>query len=374
MAPYQATMIAERRPIVFRADASDWVGGGHVMRCLTLATAWAEEGWHVGFAVNARALSIVPALAGRIVDILVLNESDTGTDEASALAARWPDGVALLVVDHYGRDATFERSCRPWAAAILAIDDLADRRHRADFLLDQTPGREARDYDGLVPPGCAMLLGGRYALIRPSFAARRTATARRERIRPRRLYVGFGATDTHGLTLLAIEAVARAGLDIGVDAVMGAAARGIEAVKQAAASTDIDVTIHVQTGDVDRLMAEADFGLGACGGSALERCAVGLPCIAVVAADNQRLIAENLAAAGAVELVGEAGELTAEVLAVRIAALAGDVSRRRAMARATASVCDGKGVERVVAELTAGRSRRPLGASLNAPLCDARLR
>ena len=175
MVPYQATMIAERRPIVFRADASEGVGGGHVVRCLTLATAWAEEGWHVGFAVNACALSVVPALAGSVVDILVLNESDAGTDEASTLAERWPDGVALLVVDHYGRDATFERSCQPWADAIMAIDDLADRHHCANFLLDQTPGREARDYDGLVPPGCAMLLGGRYALIRPSFAARRTA-------------------------------------------------------------------------------------------------------------------------------------------------------------------------------------------------------
>ena len=366
-------MIAKHRPIVFRADASEGVGGGHAMRCLILATAWAKEGWQVGFAVNARALSIVPALAGSAVDILVLNESDTGRDEASALAARWPDGVALLVVDHYERDATFERSCRPWAAAILAIDDLADRRHSADFLLDQTPGREARDYDGLVPPGCVMLLGGCYALIRPSFAARRTATARRERIRPRRLYVGFGATDTHGLSLLAIEAIARAGLDISVDVVMGAAARGIEAVKQAAASTDIDVAVHVQTEDVDRLMAEADFGLGACGGSALERCAVGLPCIGVVAADNQRLVAENLAAAGAVELVGAASELTVEVLAARIAVLARDVSRRRAMARAAASVCDGKGVERVVAELSAGTRRRLLGASLDTPLSDARL-
>ena len=344
------------------------------MRCLTLATALAEAGWQVRFAVNARALSIVPALARIVSDVLILNENDTGMDEAPTLAERWPDGTALLVVDHYDRDATFECSCRPWAAAILAIDDLADRPHQVDFLLDQTPGREARDYDGLVPSGCAMLLGGRYALVRPAFAARRAVALGRDRARPRRLYVGFGATDAHGLTPLAIRAVAHAGLDIAVDAVLGAGARGIEETRQAVARTGVRAEVHVQAEDVDRLMAEADLGLGACGGGALERCAVGLPCIGVVTANNQRLVAGNLEAAGAVEVAGRAAEVTVEDLADRVAALGRDASRRRAMARAAATVCDGKGVQRVVTELTRGTGRRPDGTTLNSRASEARLR
>jgi len=243
---------------------------------------------------------------------------------------------------------------------ILAIDDLADRRHQTDFLLDQTPSRGAHDYDGLVPPGCVILLGARYALIRPPFAMRRTARARRAKAYPLRLYVGFGATDMHGLTLLAIEAIARIGSDISVDLVLGpTSAHDIEAARQEAASTDIDVTFHVQTEDVDRLMAEADFGLGACGVSALERCVVGLPSIGIIAADNQRLVAESLAAAGALDLVGAASDLTADILAARISALASDVSRRQAMARAATSLCDGKGSKRVVAEVSAQKNQRP---------------
>ena len=191
---------------MFRADASREIGGGHVMRCLTLAEALAEQGWHVGFAVNAQALSTVPSLAGTVAEILVLGEDD----ETAAMRERWPDGVVLLVVDHYGRDIAFEQRCRPWAAAILAIDDLADKQHRVDVLVDQTHGRAESDYRTLTGPNCRLLLGARFALLRPQFRAyRRRALARRESTAPaRRLLVSFGATDSTGATMLTLQAVA----------------------------------------------------------------------------------------------------------------------------------------------------------------------
>ena len=148
-------MATEHRTVIFRADASEELGGGHLMRCVALATAFAEAGWQVGFAVNAEALSVIPALADTVADVLVVS----GDDEVPSLAERWPDGVALLVVEHYGRGAAFERRCRPWAAANLVIDDLADRRHCADVLVDQTYGREESDYLPLNGPDCRLLLG-----------------------------------------------------------------------------------------------------------------------------------------------------------------------------------------------------------------------
>ena len=343
-------MAAELPTAVFRADASEAIGGGHVMRCLTLSAALAETGWHVGFAVNAQALSVVPSLAEAASDILVLGQDD----ESSALKEHWPDRVALLIVDHYGRDLAFEQRCRPWAAAILAIDDLANRCHRVDILLDQTHGREESDYRALTGTECRLLLGARFALLRPQFPQlRRRALARRESAAPaRRLLLSFGAADPAGVTLLALQAVAEACPALSVDVVVGASSRNWEEIHGLAASVSPAVTVHRSVHDMASLMTEADFAVGACGGTSWERCCLGLPALVVVTADNQRHIARNLAAAGAIEVIGNAGEVTVEDLATRIAALIDDPSRRHAMAHAAAVVCDGEGADRVAAAMT----------------------
>ena len=331
---------------MFRADASREIGGGHVMRCLTLAAALAEQGWRVGFAVNAEAPSVVPSLADAITDILILG----GGDEVAALKERWPEGVPLLVVDHYGRDADFEHGCRPWSATILVIDDLADRRHRADLLLDQTQGRNEADYRLLTGPDCRLLLGTRFALLRPQFQAyRRRALTRRDSDGPaQRLLVSFGATDAAGVAAMALQAAARASPALTVDVVVGAFSGNLNEIDRLAAALAPAATVHRSVSDMASLMTDADFAVGAAGGTSWERCCLGLPTLVVVTADNQRDIARSLAAAGAIDLVGDAGTVTVEALADRIAELRNDAPRRHAMAQAAAEVCDGQGAARVV--------------------------
>lgn len=142
---------------VFRADASSVLGGGHVMRCLTLAGALSDAGWTCAFAARPGAADAVPALARSGYDVVTLDGAEA--DEPGVLARRWPEGPDWLVVDHYGLGADFETSCRPWARNIMVLDDLADRTHDCEVLLDQNLGRENGAYSALVPEGCGVLLG-----------------------------------------------------------------------------------------------------------------------------------------------------------------------------------------------------------------------
>ncbi len=336
------------RTAIFRVDAAPAIGGGHAMRCLTLADALAEAGWTCGFAVREGTLETVPAL-GRSRHAVRTLEGKEG-DEPSALAGHWAGGADWLIVDHYGRDARFERDCRPWARRIMAIDDLADRPHGCDLLLDQTLERREADYLGLVPEGRQFLLGPRYALLRPAFAAiRQTALARRRAEGPvRRILISLGAADAANVTGRVLEGIALSDIDAEVDVVLGAGAPHLNTVKALAGRLPQRIELHVDTPDMAGLMTRADIAVGAAGSTSWERCCLGLPTLLLVLADNQREAARRLIAAGAAAPLGDPGDIPRNGLQSAVMRFVEDRAQCRSISQAAASFTDGEGTARVL--------------------------
>ncbi len=336
---------------VFRADASPQIGGGHVMRCLALAGELARNGWQIGFAVGGETKKALPVLDEAGHQIVELSENDR-SNEPAVMAEHWSGGCELLVVDHYGKDADFEHSTRPWAHRILVIDDLADRPHDCDILLDQTLGRVPDDYRSLVPAGCRLLLGPAFALLRPKFARlRHRATSIRANDGTRRILVSLGAADPDGVTATVLDGIAESGLDAEVDVVLGAGAPHLELVREKAKQSTGTIRVHTDIRDMAGLMANADLVVGAAGSSSWERCCLGLPTVMVVLADNQRATAEALGAAGAARIVGWECEIRARDIAGALSELEHKAGARSAMANAAASLCDGLGTARAMMEI-----------------------
>ena len=325
--------MAEPRRAIFRTDASVTIGGGHVRRCLVLADALAEAGWAISFVCSATARSIVPALAGRgfaVTEPAVFEKAPTRCD--------------LLVVDDYRLDVVFERAARGWAARILVVDDLANRPHDCDVLLDQSPGGARDAYADLVPKDCTLLLGPSYALLDPRFRAARRQ--RREIGDVERIFVNFGTTDIANATSLALDAIAAAKLNAAIDVVIGGAAPHVAALKTKIAAR-AGVTLHVDVDDVAGLMRRADLAIGAGGVGALERCVLGLPSAILTVADNQHTNAQALAASGAARYWGDIGSRSGDEVAAALKALTADQTGRAAMSDAAAALVDGLGAVRV---------------------------
>lgn len=337
------------RLALFRFDASPAIGGGHAMRCLTLAYGLAGAGWRCRFAVGPETPSTASGLSAHEGNILVLKG---GPETEPEVIGSWLDGKCdLMIVDHYGLDAGFEKACRSFAGRILAIDDLADRPHDCDFILDQTFRRAVDDYLHLVPSGCRVMTGSEYALLRPDFAGRRAQSlTRREGVAALgRILVGFGATDPSNMTAVALEGIAESGLDVHVEVVIGSSAPHLETVMQIAeiAAQDISVIAGATPSEVADAMVRADLAIGATGMTTWERCCLGLPGLVIVCADNQLFIAEGIAQAGAVEIIGRAGDVGKDDVARALGGIAGDIARVGEMSAAAAAICDGEGVGRV---------------------------
>ncbi len=338
---------SDRGMVVFRADASPEIGGGHVVRCLALAEHLRERGWRCLFGVRPPTLATVPALQSAGVGIVEL--CGDPHDEARELGSRLRENAHWLVVDHYARDAAFERAARTWAQRVLAIDDGPGRAHDCDVLLDQTFGRAQRDYRARVPEGCRLLLGPQYALLRAQFAAARPAVLARRRKSAgiERILVSFGATDRRGLALIALDALRSAGLCVTVDVILGRSSPHRAAVHEAAARSPLDVVVHEDVSDMAALMGRADLGIGAAGCTAWERCSLGLPSLIAIDTDNQRDIAAALERTGASVILGRAETLTPKVIAQVLASLARDGDGLASMSAAAAAVCNGQGSERL---------------------------
>lgn len=332
--------------ILFLADAGAAVGGGHVMRCLTLAGALRARGAACAFVASPEVSRILAAFAGPEIERLQGFEGDAEALVRAGLVAIGDWEANLVVVDHYGVSAEQEARLRGAAGRLLAIDDLK-RPHEADVVLDSNLGRGADDY-----PGVAVLAGPAHTLIRPAFRDLREIALMRRASQPgvSRVLVAMGLTDLDGITARVLTALQPVLGDRQVDVVLGGGAVGLDQVL-ALARADRRLEIHVDTRAMSALTAAADLAVGAGGSSTWERCCLGLPAITVVLADNQRANAAALEAEGATVTL-EAGKAGFEAdLAATFEGLCADRDHLAALGAASAKLCDGQGAERVAVKV-----------------------
>ncbi|WP_366501506.1 UDP-2,4-diacetamido-2,4,6-trideoxy-beta-L-altropyranose hydrolase [Phenylobacterium sp.] len=332
--------------ILFVVDAGPEVGGGHVMRSLTLARALQAQGAQCGFAG--------PPATAEILDAFAPDMARRVAADPTAAAAR--EAFDAIVFDHYGLSEP-DHSAVAKGCPTLVIDDLADRAIGGDIVLDSGPARRAEDYLGLAPETARLLLGPQFAPIRPEFAALRAATLAHRGGPVRRILVAMGLTDVGGITARIVERMRPRIQDVALDIVLGAGAASLAGLARVA-RRDERISLHVDTPDMAALTADADIAVGAPGSSTWERCVLGLPSLLVALADNQRPAARTLAERG-VALVVDIDEPEFDAAFDRaLSRLLRDGDLRADLSRASAEVCDGEGAARTAEaflKLIAGR-------------------
>ena len=359
---------------VFRADASTEIGTGHVMRCLSLAERLRTAGHVSYFICRDRPGNMAGVIEGCNFHVHMLPAPATGVassngevepphatwlgvpwevdarDTAGALQLLAPD-IDWLVVDHYAIDSHWEASLRPFVNGIMVVDDLADRRHDCDLLLDQNLNRNAEQrYLGKITEDCRLLLGPRYALLREEFEKGRNLTVKRDGY-VSHILVFFGGADPNNITGKALQAVRILRRpDILVDVIIGSSNPYREVLEQQCKRME-NVTCHFQVNNMAELMGKADLALGGSGTTTWERCAMSLPALVVSLAWNQQAIAEAVAATGAITYLGTAEEITAERISGALAEACSNPGKLLEQGRISERLVDGLGAYRVISEM-----------------------
>lgn len=349
--------------VVIRTDASMRIGTGHVMRCLTLADTLRARGAAVHFICRDHDGHLGERIADHGHGITLLPRTDDlpdsdGTAHApwlgapraldaaqsiAAITATTGGSCGVLVVDHYAIDYRWQILLRPYCDRLFVIDDLADRRHDCDGLLDQNLFEDAEHrYDGLLPPAARCFIGPSFALLRDNIRdARRHVRAAAP---PWQVLAFFGGTDPGGLlprTLVATAALADLPLQW----------QFVGPLPEPLPTLPPNVHWCEQASDFGQMLAQAHLALGAAGSVTLERLYLGLPALIVICGDNQRAAATYLEQLGVARVLGESHDIDAAAIAAALRTQLGDCAGIARMAARTATLPIGDCTARIYAFL-----------------------
>lgn len=364
--------------LAFRVDASLQIGTGHVMRCLTLANAFAADGASCIFICRAHEGNLIDYIRskGYFIHLLEIEfeklAATSATTSTNTIAdhvldhSHWLGSSQLqdasvctsilnayspdwLVVDHYGIDTIWETALLPYCRHLMVIDDLADRSHKCDVLLDQTLDRKETDYRNLLPENSQVLCGSRYALLRPEFASLRNYSLQR-RVQPslQHILISLGGVDMDNATSQVLRALQSCHLNAGcrITVVMGAGAPWLDDVRKLAATLLWRTQVLVDVSNMAQIMADSDLAIGAAGSSSWERCCLGVPTIMLVLAKNQSKVAQNLENVGAAWVIHHRDDFISRTTEL-LNAVIDNPEVLPSMILKTASVTDGSGVDLV---------------------------
>jgi len=356
--------------VFFRVDASIQIGSGHVMRCLTLANALKNEGANCTFICREHSGNILALIQSKGHGVVALPTKEanialtsqhprqeylswlgaTPDEDAgqtiAAIQSLTVDKPTWLIVDHYALDRNWEEQLRLYCQKIMVIDDLADRQHDCDLLLDQTFGRDECDYQALVPEHCTILTGSYYALLRPEFAQwREYSLQRRQQPQLKQLLITLGGVDKDNVTGQVLTALATSQLpnDCQITIVMGEHAPWLKSIRAQAQQLPWPTEVKINVTHMAELMANSDFCIGAAGSTTWERCCLGLPTIQYVIAENQKKIATQLQLINAILWLKEINTINKQIILAK--------SYQKKLTFSCAIICDGQGTQKITKKI-----------------------
>jgi UDP-2,4-diacetamido-2,4,6-trideoxy-beta-L-altropyranose hydrolase len=351
--------------IAFRVDASRAIGLGHIKRCLSFAEALRVCGARVAFVTRNLGVDVESLASGAGFPTLTLAapigdyqmsegektrhsawaEVDWRSDARDTVAALSSDPPDWLIVDHYSFDARWHlRVAEDTGARIAAIDDLADRPLSADILVDHNlDAADGTKYSGLVLPSTKMCCGPRFALLSGSYRNPRKYAFNE---RARSIGIFMGGVDVRGLSAMVLRACREAAGFVGFVEVVATKSYPNISELQALAVRSPPTRVSIDLPDLAAFFARHDLQIGAGGGAALERAAIGAPSLVLMAAENQRGVVSALAASDTAATLEPDTPISQKSVGDLVSALIGDADRRRRLADKSSQLVDGRGAVR----------------------------
>lgn len=334
--------------VIIRADASNVIGSGHVMRCLSLADSLSQKRANVTFICRDLPENLFSLVNKRNFQVIPLTAKDSKKQDFNLLNYANNNGKPdWLIIDHYDLNRDWERQARPYVKKILVIDDFTHRAHDCDVLLNQNFYEKPQSlYKGLLPDTCQKLVGPSFALLHSTFREFRQKLRRRDGL-IKKVLIFFGSGDSTGETIKSLKTITLLNNpEIHWDVVVGENNVEKEAIKGLCKKIPLS-TFHCQTNNMPQLMHQADLALGAGGSTTWERCCMSLPSLLISTASNQESIAKSADTQKFGIYLGPSQKVTPQLIKDQLETLLANPEKVLQFSKNASVLVDGNGGNRV---------------------------
>ena len=342
--------------IYFRCDSSSDIGSGHVIRCLTLANFLKKKGLFTTFICKETEGNLFDVILKHNHNLVVLsnsNKKNIWEDDAQEIIDKIKDfnsSKDWMVVDHYFLNKDWETRISSKLYKLFIIDDLCDRPHYGNILLNQNylPGIRSQ-YKKILSSKTKILLGPKYALLSPEYKATRKLIKINKKKKLQRVIIFFGASDHKEQTIKCLSILSKLNLKLlKIDIVIGLANKKKKLIEEITNKID-NATLHVQIPSLCNLMKNADLYLGSGGTTTWERCCLGLPSIVISTSENQVRQNEYLFNKGVIKYLGKAESVSEENIRTALLMFAEGYDSTK-MSKKALKITNGNGAELVSKE------------------------
>ena len=287
-----------RNIIFIRVDSSTKIGYGHFMRCMALADTL-QKNFEINFITRSLEGSLISDIQKKGFGIFRFYSNSEKINEKNdaqktiSLIKKHSGQKNILIIDNYQLSKKWETYAKPFVHKLIVIDDLPNRSHNCDLLIDQNLHTKVNGlYKGLIPSNCIKLIGPKFSMIRKEFRMMRKS------VKPRtfpikKILVSFGGSDIENQTLVALNSIKKMNGKINVDVVVGKANKCKKTLK-IFCNKNKHFTYHEQIDNIADLMLSSDLSIGSSGSTTWERCSLGLPAIVSISSNDQRDTANSL--------------------------------------------------------------------------------
>lgn len=346
------------KSVFFRCDANSTIGMGHVMRCLSIADAFADKGYAPVFLLADNSAEELIRSRGFSTEVLNTDYQQMD-DELSRISdlLKVAGGKAsiILFVDSYFTTFKYLQALKQ-LAYVVYIDDVLEYPYPVDVLVNYNIFAEESAYRKLYKDSKVslpkLLLGTRYVPLRKQFSnlPRRIAAPKVKDV-----MISTGGADSEHIALQLAQYLLENNIlnEVYFHFLVGAMNQDLRRLEEIAAQKNT-IILEKNVTDMASLMQSCDLAVAASGSTLYELCACGVPIISYIFADNQRESAIKFAESGVSIYVGDYREILGnfrdEVFSV-VTKLRYDLKKRLEMVKFGYDVSDGTGSARLAEQI-----------------------